>query len=134
MSFIKEMAFRIEVQSLKLEWLIEQSITGVLQVVDAMIAHGGNNTLGECFFFGVPLIVAPVVGDQITNAKRVEETGFGFAIDIINFTQEELAEKLDKLVNDQALRKRWKDASTRIQKENRTMEIAERVVEYIEQL
>ena len=86
MGFNKEMAIKIEVYSLKLG-LIKQiySITGVLQVVDAMIAHGGNNTLGECFYFGVPLIVAPVVGDQIANAKRIEETGFGFAIDIINF-------------------------------------------------
>jgi len=107
---------------------------GVLQVADAMIAHGGNNTLGECFYFGVPTIIAPVVGDQMANAKRVEETGYGFAIDIIGFTQEELAEKLHKLVSDQALRKRWKEASMRIQKENRTVAIAERVVEYIEKL
>ena len=93
----------------------------------------GNNTLGECFYFGVPLIVTPVLGDQIANAKRVAETGYGYSIDLMNFGQEELAEKLEKLLNDKALRKKWTEASRRIQSENRIGQVAQRVFDYIQQ-
>lgn len=78
--------------------------------------------------------MTPVLGDQIANAKRVEETGYGYKIDLMNVEQNELAEKLNKLTNDKALYQKWKDASRRIQQENRIGEVAERIVEYIERL
>ena len=62
------------------------------------------------------------------------ESGFGFKMDLMNFDQEELAEKLDQLANDEGLRRKWKEASSRIQGENRIATVAKRVVEYIERL
>lgn len=94
----------------------------------------GNNTLGECFYFGVPVIVTPIVGDQIANAKRVTETGYGYSIDLRNLGETELAEKLEKLLNDEGLRRKWTEASRRIQSENRIGQIAQRVFEYINQI
>ena len=55
-------------------------------------------------------------------------------MDLMNFSQEELAEKLDKLLNDEALRKRWKEASKRIQSENKLLQVVQRIVEYVERL
>ena len=37
----------------------------VLQVVDGMIAHGGNNTFCETMYFGVPSIIMPIIADQV---------------------------------------------------------------------
>uniref|UniRef100_A0AAN0LJ20 UDP-glycosyltransferase n=1 Tax=Polyphagotarsonemus latus TaxID=1204166 RepID=A0AAN0LJ20_9ACAR len=90
----------------------------VLQVVDLMIAHGGNNTFTECFYFGVPSIIFPFIGDQINNAKRIEETGFGFQMDLMNYTKEELKEKIIRILSEKNISKKMKQASERIKNEN----------------
>uniref|UniRef100_A0AAN0LM54 UDP-glycosyltransferase n=1 Tax=Polyphagotarsonemus latus TaxID=1204166 RepID=A0AAN0LM54_9ACAR len=90
----------------------------VLQVVDMMIAHGGNNTFTECFYFGVPALIFPVMGDQINNAKRIEETGFGYQMDLMNYTVEELKDKIEKIFSDESLIKKIKKVGERIRKEN----------------
>ena len=71
---------------------------------------------------------------QLNNASRIEETGFGFRMDIMNFESDELAEKLEKLLTDKALRKKWSDASERIQKQNRLLTVTRRLVDYVEKL
>uniref|UniRef100_A0AAN0LP44 UDP-glycosyltransferase n=1 Tax=Polyphagotarsonemus latus TaxID=1204166 RepID=A0AAN0LP44_9ACAR len=89
----------------------------VLQVADMMIAHGGNNTFTECFYFGVPAIIVPVMGDQMNNAKRIEETEFGLKMNIMNYTQEELKEKIEKVLLDEILFEKIKKVGERIRKE-----------------
>lgn len=74
------------------------------------------------------------MGDQFNNATRIEETGFGFKMDLYNVTEKELATKLDRLLNDQELRAKWKRASERIQKENRINSVSNRIAEYVERL
>ena len=61
-----------------------------------MIHHGGNNSFTECLYFGKPAIIMPYVWDGHDNATRVEETGHGFKLDRYDWTDEELAGKIDK--------------------------------------
>uniref|UniRef100_A0AAN0N5W9 UDP-glycosyltransferase n=1 Tax=Polyphagotarsonemus latus TaxID=1204166 RepID=A0AAN0N5W9_9ACAR len=101
----------------------------VLQVVDMMIAHGGNNTFTECFYFGVPSIIFPVMCDLVNNAKRIEETGFGYQMDFLNFNKEELKEKIEKVLSDESLNEKTKKISERIKKENSLEKIAKEFYE-----
>lgn len=49
----------------------------LLAQVDAVITHGGNNTVQECLGAGRPMVVVPFGGDQAANARRVERLGVG---------------------------------------------------------
>lgn len=55
-------------------------------------------------------------------------------MDLMNFTEEELTEKLNNLLNNDELRLKWQDAKNRIQTDNRIIGAAKRIVEYIENL
>lgn len=49
----------------------------VLKRASVMITHGGINTVKECIFLGVPMIIFPVSSDQPMNAARIEYHGLG---------------------------------------------------------
>jgi MGT family glycosyltransferase len=49
----------------------------LLERVDAVVTHGGNNTVQECLAAGRPMLVIPFGGDQVANAHRVERLGVG---------------------------------------------------------
>lgn len=49
----------------------------LLPRVDAVVSHGGNNTINETLAAGKPLLVLPVGGEQQDNASRVEFLGAG---------------------------------------------------------
>jgi len=102
----------------------------VLQVVDAMIAHGGNNSLNECFYFGVPCIILPVLADQINNGKRIEETGYGFSLPIHDYSDDQLIGAVEKLMKNDEIRVKWKKASERIQKEKNYNQMIEYIFGY----
>jgi UDP:flavonoid glycosyltransferase YjiC (YdhE family) len=87
----------------------------VLPHVDAVLTHGGNNTVTECMWFGKPMIVAPVFWDQHDNAQRVHETGYGLRLATYSFTEAQLADALSRVLTDEALRGRCAAAGRRLQ-------------------
>ncbi|WP_002636071.1 glycosyltransferase [Myxococcus hansupus] len=52
----------------------------LLQKVDLVVTHGGNNTVQESLAAGRPMVVVPFGGDQLANARRVERLGMGRAV------------------------------------------------------
>uniref|UniRef100_A0A7S2I605 Erythromycin biosynthesis protein CIII-like C-terminal domain-containing protein n=1 Tax=Zooxanthella nutricula TaxID=1333877 RepID=A0A7S2I605_9DINO len=49
----------------------------MLRLSDAMVTHGGANSMHEALGFGVPLAVVPIFGDQPANADTVARSGAG---------------------------------------------------------
>jgi MGT family glycosyltransferase len=88
--------------------------TSILPQVDAVITHGGNNTVTECFHFGKPMVVLPLFWDQYDNAQRVQETGFGLRLDTYGHAPEELLAAVDQVLGDEAMRGRLAAASERL--------------------
>ncbi|XP_054152705.1 NDP-glycosyltransferase YjiC-like [Oppia nitens] len=105
--------------------------TQVLPLVDLVITHGGNNTVTETFYFGKPMIVLPLFGDQYDNAQRVHEKGYGIKLDAYLCNEYELFNAIECLINDKQLQKKLGKISERIQQENsigKLPEICERLV------
>ena len=78
----------------------------ILPQVDLVITHGGNNTVTEAFHHGKPMIVLPLFWDQVDNAQRIDETGFGRRLATYVFRDDELTDAIDELLADGALKRR----------------------------
>jgi MGT family glycosyltransferase len=87
----------------------------ILPQVDLVITHGGNNTVVESFHHGKPMIVLPLFWDQVDNAQRVDETGFGRRLATYGFRDQELTGAIDALLADTALRQRMAGIAARMQ-------------------
>ena len=102
----------------------------LLPRVDAVITHGGNNTVTECLHFGKPMVVLPLFWDQYDNAQRMEELGLGVRLPTFEFEDAQLGEAVDRLIADEGVRTRLKEISRRLQANPGT----ERAAEHIESL
>jgi len=90
----------------------------VIPQVDAVIHHGGNNTFTEALYFARPALIMPYCWDGHDNAQRIQDTGFGLRLPRYEWTDEEFAAALDRLVSDQAMRARLEQASAGMQRAN----------------
>ncbi len=90
-----------------------------------MITHGGNNTVTEAIHNGLPMIVLPLFWDQVDNAQRIEEIGFGRRLATYDFRDEELTDAIDELLDDRALLARLAAISTRLKADPGTVRAAD---------
>jgi UDP:flavonoid glycosyltransferase YjiC (YdhE family) len=97
----------------------------ILPLVDLVITHGGNNTVTEAFHHGKPMIVLPLFWDQVDNAQRVDETGFGRRLSTYGFKDRELTSAIGKLLKDRALGTRLAAMSERIKGSSGTVRAAD---------
>ncbi len=97
----------------------------ILPQVDLVLTHGGNNTVTEALHQGKPMIVLPLFWDQVDNAQRVEEIGFGRRLSTYAFRDEELTDAIDELLADQALASRLAAMSARIKASSGTARAAD---------
>ena len=81
--------------------------TSILPHVDAVITHGGNNTVTEALYFGKPMVLLPVFWDQYDNAQRMHETGFGIRLDTYGHDPAELPAAVERLLGDSRCASAW---------------------------
>jgi MGT family glycosyltransferase len=87
----------------------------LLPLVDAVITHGGNNTVTECLHSGKPMVLLPLFWDQYDNAQRMDELGLGVRLPTFEFEDAQLGEAIERLAGDAALTGRLKEISNRLQ-------------------
>ncbi|MDZ3952430.1 macrolide family glycosyltransferase [Bacillus thuringiensis] len=78
----------------------------ILRKAALFITHGGMNSVNEGLYFGVPLIVLPIVNDQPVVAKRVEELGAGIACDYKDITMEKLSKAVGEILTNNTYREK----------------------------
>ncbi|MEV7773760.1 glycosyltransferase [Kitasatospora sp. NPDC086791] len=62
--------------------------------LDAVLCHGGMNTVGEALAHGLPLVTAPIRHDQPFVAAQVAAAGAGLRVPFARVTPERLADAL----------------------------------------
>jgi MGT family glycosyltransferase len=106
--------------------------TSILPLVDAVITHGGNNTVTECLYFGKPMVLLPLFWDQYDNAQRMHETGLGVRLPTYAHAPEQLTGALETLLADTALAARLAAISARLRAEPGTVAAADAVLRVID--
>ena len=72
--------------------------------LDAVVSHGGLNTVCESLAHGVPLVVAPIKGDQPINAAHVAAAGAGLRVSFARVRPETLRAAIVSVLEDPSIR------------------------------
>lgn len=89
----------------------------ILPNIDLIITHGGNNTITECFYYGVPgFIVCPAFGDQKDNAQRIEECKLGRRLNPFSCSEGDFLRAIEEILSDESIRARMSAIRDRMQK------------------
>ncbi|THA37573.1 glycosyltransferase [Streptomyces sp. A1547] len=83
----------------------------LLPHLDAVVCHGGHNTVCEALAYGLPLVVAPIRDDQPIVARQVVGAGAGVRVRFGRTRTEELRDALTAVLDDPGPRR----AARRIQ-------------------
>lgn len=87
----------------------------LLQHADCAIHNGGINSLNECLYHGVPMLIYSLKRyDQDGNAARATYHGLGIAGDIERDDAKQIGTHLQQLLSDQGYRQRAEAMSDRI--------------------
>ena len=78
----------------------------VLKRASVMITHGGFNSVKECIFFDVPMIVFPVIRDHPAIAARVVYHGLGITGDIRETSVDQIHNFIDRILEDTTFKAR----------------------------
>ena len=92
------------------KWLPQNDILGHPKT-KLFITHSGNNGQFEALYHGVPMVAFYLWGDQKHNAYRIERKGFGLKGNLIDFTPNELFEKMNEVLTNKKYRNSIQRAS-----------------------
>ncbi|XP_017745862.1 PREDICTED: UDP-glucuronosyltransferase 1-7 isoform X7 [Rhinopithecus bieti] len=81
------------------KWLPQNDLLGH-PMTRAFITHAGSHGIYEGICNGVPMVMMPLFGDQMDNAKRMETKGAGVTLNVLEMTSEDLENALKTVIND----------------------------------
>ncbi|XP_040213502.1 UDP-glucuronosyltransferase 1A1-like isoform X8 [Rana temporaria] len=65
----------------------------------AFITHAGSHGIYEGICNAVPMVMLPLFGDQMDNAKRIESRGAGITLNVLDLIPEDLSNALTSVIN-----------------------------------
>jgi MGT family glycosyltransferase len=83
---------------------------GLLPHVNAVVSHGGHNTISEALAEGLPLVLAPIHDDQPILARQVATAGAGIRLRFDRATPREIRAAVEKVLREPA----YREAAVRI--------------------
>ncbi|ODM98020.1 UDP-glucuronosyltransferase 2B20 [Orchesella cincta] len=92
------------------KWLPQQAVLDHPNI-KLFITHGGLLSTQESVYYGVPLLGAPLYVDQDLNMKQAERLGYGLTLEITDFTEESLEDKINTIVSNPSYAQKAKQLS-----------------------
>lgn len=78
----------------------------LLDVAACAVAFGGGGVVAKALSRGVPLVLAPLQGDQRETAARIEWAGAGTSLDVRDATPSRLRDAVGRVLEDPGYRRR----------------------------
>ncbi|MEH2375583.1 nucleotide disphospho-sugar-binding domain-containing protein [Nostoc sp.] len=104
----------------------------LLNKASIAIIAGGINTIKECIFCGVPMIVFPVWADQPDNAERIQYHGLGVVADVENTSANIIIDLIETIENDLLLKQRLKVWAEKFQEIENSGKATQFILEMLE--
>ncbi|XP_055257806.1 UDP-glucuronosyltransferase 1-6-like isoform X8 [Moschus berezovskii] len=83
------------------KWLPQNDLLGHPKT-RAFITHSGSHGIYEGICNGVPMVMMPLFGDQMDNAKRMETRGAGVTLNVLEMSSEDLENALKAVINEKS--------------------------------
>ncbi|XP_036276863.1 UDP-glucuronosyltransferase 1A1-like isoform X2 [Pipistrellus kuhlii] len=83
------------------KWLPQNDLLGHPKT-RAFITHSGSHGIYEGICNAVPMVMLPLFGDQMDNAKRMESRGAGVSLNVLEMTSADLENALKTVINDKS--------------------------------
>jgi hypothetical protein len=92
------------------KWLPQQDILGHPKI-RMFITHGGYGGTTEAVYHGVPLLGIPMLGDQMLNMQKSENSGFALTLELMDITEEKLFQYINRILSEPTFHQRAKALS-----------------------
>ncbi|XP_075158858.1 UDP-glycosyltransferase UGT5-like isoform X2 [Haematobia irritans] len=79
-------------------WLPQDDILAHANV-KLFITHGGQGSVVESQYHGIPMVGIPFFGDQHSNMAKVEKSGFGLSLQYTSLTEEDFRSTILEVLN-----------------------------------
>ena len=79
--------------------------------VRLFISHCGKGSINEAKYHGVPILAVPIFGDQMSNAKQIENEGWAITVNIAETSKEDIHRSIQELIENQKYRNVVKTAA-----------------------
>ncbi|MEM6830048.1 MAG: nucleotide disphospho-sugar-binding domain-containing protein [Bacteroidota bacterium] len=102
----------------------------VMANVDAVICHGGFNTVNDTFWNGLPMVITPIAYDQFHTASLIEHAGCGIKLRYKRLRVSDLRNALFEVLENET----YREAAEQIRETFERAGGVEQAVEYLEEM
>lgn len=104
----------------------------LLRHVDLFITHGGMNSVNEAIHAGVPMLVHPIINDEMVVAEQIERLELGKRLNLKEATPHEIRTTAFNILNSEIIKERMKEESEIMHSLGGNKKAAELILEYMD--